>query len=93
MGTGITVTVTGLTLGGAQAGDYTLVLPTATADITPAAPSVTGITASGKVYDGTTVAALDTTGAGASGFIYGDDVELDTGGAAGAFASKDVAPA
>ena len=92
VGSGITVNVSGLTLGGAQAGDYTLTPTATTADITPAMLSVTGITASGKVYDGTTAAVLDTTGAALSGTIYGDDqVDLVTAGAVGAFASKDVA--
>ena len=54
IGTGKTVTVSGLTLSGADAGNYTLVQPTTTADITLGTLTVTGITASNKVYDGTT---------------------------------------
>ena len=57
---------------------YILVQPTATANITAATLTVTGITASDKVYDGTTDATLDTTNATLTGFVAGDDVALDT---------------
>src|SRR5262249_54559380 len=63
---------------------------TATADISAATLTVTGITAAGKVYDGTTDASLDTTGADLAGFVSGDDVTLDLSGAIGAFETKDV---
>ena len=63
VGTGKTVTVSGLSLTGADAGNYILTPPTTTANITAATLTVTGITASDKVYDGTTDATLDTTGA------------------------------
>src|SRR5207247_1218549 len=43
VGTGQTVTVTGITLSGAAASNYTLASPTATADITSAPPTVTRI--------------------------------------------------
>ncbi len=90
-GIGVTVNVTGLTLTGAQAGDYSLTPTTTTAGITPASLSVTGITADDKVYDGTTDATLDTDSAALSGTIYPDDqVALDTTGAVGTFASQDV---
>ena len=48
------MTVSGLTLSGAQAADYTLTQPTTTANITPASLSVSGITAVDKVYDAST---------------------------------------
>ena len=48
--------VAGLTISGAQASDYTLTEPTATANITPAALSITAVTNT-KSYDGTTSAA------------------------------------
>jgi hypothetical protein len=88
--TGITVNVSGLALNGAQAGDYTVTQPTTTANITPATLTVTGITASSKVYDGTTTATLDTTGASLVGVFHGDSVTLDTSGASGTFASTAV---
>ncbi len=56
VGNGITVTVAGLTIGGAQAGDYTLTQPATTANITPAPLTITAVTNT-KVYDGTTSAA------------------------------------
>ena len=57
VGTGKTVTVSGYTLSGADASNYTLVEPTGlTANITPASLAITGVTANNKVYD-TTVAA------------------------------------
>ena len=63
VGTDKTVTVSGLSLTGADAGNYVLTPPTTTANITAATLTVTGITASNKVYDGTTDATLDTTNA------------------------------
>ena len=90
VGTGITVTVAGLTISGAQAGDYTLTQPTTTANITPAALTVSGITAANKVYDASTTATLNTTGATLVGVFSGDTVNLDTAGATGTFASENV---
>ncbi len=60
VGTNRTVTVSGLTISGADASKYTLAQPAITADITPAGLLVTAITASNKVYDATTVATLNT---------------------------------
>jgi autotransporter-associated beta strand protein len=55
VGIAIPVTVTGLALGGTQAGNYTLTQPTGlTANITPAMLTVTGVTVNNKVYDTTT---------------------------------------
>jgi len=87
VGTGKTVNVSGITLGGADAGNYTLSNTTAitTADITKASLSITGLTANNKVYDGTTVATL--TGA-LTGVITGDIVSLGT--PTGTFDSKNV---
>ncbi|MFC1644147.1 GLUG motif-containing protein, partial [Candidatus Omnitrophota bacterium] len=56
--------------------------------------TVTGITCSNKTYDGTTVATAYLVGLGTAtlvGVVGDDDVELNTGSAAGAFASEDVA--
>ena len=80
-----TVTFNGLSLTGADAGNYILTLPTTTANITPAPLTVTGITASNKVYDGTTDATIDTTSATLVGVVTGDDVTLDASGATGTF--------
>ncbi len=90
VGTGITVIVSGLSLSGADAGNYSLSEPTTTADITPATLTVTGITAANKIYDGTTAAVLTTSGATLVGVVPGDTVTLDTSGATGTFATPDV---
>src|SRR5206468_6826777 len=79
------VTVSGLTLGGTAAANYTLTQPAATADITAA--TLTGsITANNKTYDGTTAATIATRTL--SGVLGSEDVSL-TGGTA-AFADKNV---
>src|SRR5262249_5244721 len=96
VGNGIAVVISGLTLGGAQAGDYTLTQPSTTANITPLVlgggntTGVTGITANSKVSDSTPKATLSTTGAILVGVLAGDTVTLNTAGASGTFASKDV---
>jgi len=89
-GTGKLVTVRGLTLLGTDAGEYTLTLPTTNADVRLASLTVTGITASDKVYDGTTAATLHTSTAALNGVISGDDVALNAAGAAGAFTDPNV---
>ncbi|MGS0744157.1 YDG domain-containing protein [Glaciimonas sp. GG7] len=82
------VTVSGYALAGANAADYTLVEPTSLlAAITPAQLNVTGLTASGKVYDGTTVAKLAGTATVAA---LAHDVVTVTGTGVGTFALKDV---
>jgi hypothetical protein len=52
--------------------------------------TVSGITASDKVYDATTAATLNTAGATLSGVLNGDKVTLNTAGATGAFADKNA---
>ena len=85
VGAGIVVTVTGYTLGGANAGNYTLTQPAGlTANITAKALTVTGPAASNKVYDGTTTATITGT---LSGVVGGDVVTLSP---AGTFASSSV---
>ena len=90
IGTGKTVTVSGLTISGADIGNYTLTQPTTTANITPKELTVTGITANNKPYDGLTSATLITTSATLSGNIVGDAVTLDTASAAGAFSDINI---
>jgi hypothetical protein len=91
VGNNITVSMTGLTIGGSQANDYTLTQPTTTANITAATLTVTGITAANKTYNGNTTAALQGLAAASLvGVVSGDTVTLQTSGAAGTFASKDV---
>ena len=82
------ITVSGLSLGGADAGNYTLTQPTLTANITPAALVITGLTANSKVYDGTTAAILAGTPT-LSGLIGSDSVTV-SGTATGVFVTKAV---
>ncbi|HEY8875918.1 MAG TPA: YDG domain-containing protein, partial [Roseateles sp.] len=90
--TGKTVNITGLSLGGADAGNYTLAssIATTTADITKAnIAAVTGITAANKVYDGNTTATLTTSGAGFTGLLGADVLTVAT--STGNFSDKNVA--
>lgn len=89
---GINVSVTGISLTGADAGKFTLSSTTAstTANITAKALTVTGIT-DNKTYDGTTAANLNTAAAALSGVVGGDTVTLDTSSAAvDVYGSKNV---
>jgi DMSO reductase anchor subunit len=84
VGTGKSVSIGALSLTGPDAGNYTPVAPVAlSADITPATLTVTGVTASNKVYDATTIATL--TGSPTVAAFGGDAVSL--GGAVQAFFS------
>ncbi|MEO8022240.1 YDG domain-containing protein, partial [Polaromonas sp.] len=88
VGNGKAVTVTGYTLGGADAGNYTVVQPTGlTANITPASLTVSGVGASNKVYDTTATATLNGTASVAA--FAGDTVTLG-GTGSGTFANKNV---
>ena len=92
VGTGKTVTVTGLSLSGADAGNYILVQPTTTAEHHPRHPDRHGHHRQ---------RARCTTAPPTrhpryhwrrhwSGVVAGDDVTLDAGGATGTFDTKDV---
>ncbi|HEY1792878.1 MAG TPA: YDG domain-containing protein [Opitutaceae bacterium] len=85
VGVGKTVAITGLTIGGADSGNYSLTQPTTTATISSADLTVSGVTASNKVYDGSTLATIGTSGAALVGVLGGDSVTLVTSGASGAF--------
>jgi hypothetical protein len=83
------VTIFGLTLSGANAGNYTLTQPQGlTANITPAGLAIiSGITANNKVYDGTTTATLSSNNVVLSGAFDGDTVSLITNGYVARFAN------
>ena len=91
VGTAKAVTITGNTISGADIGNYNLVQQTGlTADIIKADLTVTGLTTSSKVYDGTTTATLS--GTAAITALSSDIVTLG-GTASGEFATKDVGTA
>ena len=59
--------------------------------ITPASLSIINVIAQDKVYDGTTLATLDSTAASLTGVFGGDAVSLTSTSAVGTFADKNVA--
>ncbi|MGK5019241.1 YDG domain-containing protein [Janthinobacterium sp. LB2P10] len=86
VGAGKTVQLSGATLTGADAGNYFIVLPTGLlASITPASLTLAGVSATDKVYDGTTSA---TVSASVNG-VLGRDVVNVVGGS-GNFADKNA---
>jgi peptidoglycan/xylan/chitin deacetylase (PgdA/CDA1 family) len=87
------VSVSGLSLTGAQAANYKLSQPTGiTATITAKPLTVTGTTASNKIYDGTTTATVNTSSSAltAGGVISPDSVTLTKNGITGTFSDKNV---
>ncbi len=92
VGSGVAVSVSGLTLGGASAGNYTLTQPAGlTANITAAGVTIgSGITANDKVYDGSTAATLNSNSVVLLGVITGDTVSLNINRYIANFASASV---
>ncbi len=91
VGSNIAVNVSGITISGTDAGNYTFnTTAQTTANITPLAIGVTGITANNKIYDGTTQATVNTSNAAPVGVINGDIVTLQTSGATATFAGPNV---
>ena len=85
------VTISGMSLAGTAADNYTLTQPTSvTAAITAKALTVTGTTVANKVYDTTTTASITAAGS-LLGVIAGDIVTVGAGSASANFASADVA--
>lgn len=85
------VNVTGISLSGADANNYTLQNPTVTtnATITQASISaISGITATDKTYDGTTSATLVTSAANFVGKFANDSLQV--AGGSGAFADRNA---
>jgi hypothetical protein len=84
-----TVTVTGATLNDGNAGgNYTITYANnTTSTISPAALTISGITASNKVYDASADATVSTAAAFKDGLIAGDVVDVS---AAGLFADKNA---
>ena len=83
------MTASGYGLSGADAGNYVLSQPMGlTADISAALLTLTGVSAGDKVYDATTTASLS--GGMLAGVLSGDTVTLNSAGATGTFADKNV---
>ena len=79
IGTGKDVTIANITLSGADAGNYTLTQPAVPAvDITAKALTVTGVTASGWEYDGTTTT-VTLRGGALQGVVDSEDVGFSLG--------------
>jgi len=88
VGTAKNISVSGIAASGTDAGNYSYVTTaTASADVTPAAIVVSGITADNKTYDGTADATLNYASLVFSGLVSGDDLSID---ASGSFADKNV---
>ena len=85
------VSVSKIILGGEDAGNYTVSLPTdVMATISPKNVTITGATAADKVYDGTTAATVAQAGE-VTGKLEGDDVIVQAGAAQ--FAGADAGEA
>src|SRR5205823_3226380 len=85
------VTVTGVTLSGADAGNYTVSQPPGlTADITAKNLTINGAAANNKQYDGGTSATVDFTGASLAVVVSGDMVSIDSSGYSANFNNKNV---
>ncbi|WP_284343841.1 YDG domain-containing protein [Dyella mobilis] len=91
VGNGIAVTANGFSINGSAAANYSLQpISGLTANITPAQLTISGVTASDKVYDGTLADTLNTGSAALQGILSGDTVTLGTSGAAGTFSTANV---
>ncbi len=92
---GIGVTVSGLTLSGTAATNYTLTQPAGlTANITAVGVTISsGLSANNKPYDGTTTATISSNNVVLSGVLPGDaaNVRLNTNGYTANFANAGVA--
>ena len=84
------ITISGIAIGSTDAGNYSLTQPTTTASITTKTLTVTGITANNKVYNGTTVAPLDTTSAALVGVENNDVASINISSITGTFADANV---
>jgi hypothetical protein len=91
IGTGKPVTVTGVTLGGADAGNYTVSQPSGlTANITARNITISGAVAGNKVYDGNATATVSFAGASLVGTITGDVVTIDSSAYSATFNNRNV---
>jgi gliding motility-associated-like protein len=89
-GTAKPVAISGFTITGTDSGNYTLTQPAATANITAAPLTVSGVTVDNKVYDAATAADINTSASVLNGVINGDIVSLVSSGASGSFVNKNT---
>jgi trimeric autotransporter adhesin len=93
VGNGKTVTVSGLSLTGSAAGNYTLTQPTLVANVTAATLTVaSGLMGNNRVYDGSTTATISSNNVSLSGIVSGDNgnLRLSTNGYTASFATATV---
>jgi YDG domain-containing protein len=91
VGTGKTLIPAGFVYDGNSGNNYDVTFVDKTnGSITAVQLTVTGITASNKVWDGNTTATLNTSGATLNGVFAGDTVTLSVSSATGAFSSSNV---
>jgi hypothetical protein len=91
VGTGKNITVTGLAISGASAGNYQLAATSINGNIgviTPAVLTVSNVTANSKVFDATTAATLNLVNATLSGILDSDVVGVKSTGYIANFATK-----
>ena len=89
VGTGKTVTFSGLALSGADSGNYSLANQTSTADISAATLTLASSTADDKIYDGDASATISAYGA-LTGIFGSDTVSIDSTGVSASFANANV---
>ncbi|MHB1881021.1 MAG: YDG domain-containing protein, partial [Acidithiobacillus sp.] len=92
-GNNLAVTASGFSLTGTAAANYQIVDPSGlTANIAPKSVTVTGVTATSKVYDGNAVDPLNTAPAALSGVLSQDasNVTLSDASATGTFSQSNV---
>src|SRR5256712_418875 len=86
------VTVTGVVLSGADAGNYTVSQPSGlTANITAKNLTINGAVANNKQYDGNNTATVNFSSATLVGVVSGDLVSINSAGYSATFTAKTVA--
>jgi parallel beta-helix repeat protein len=89
--TATSVSFGGLSLTGAQSGNYTLTIQSpASATISPKPLTITGVVANSKTYDRTTTATFNLSSALLVGVLSPDVVNIDSSSAAGMFANANA---
>jgi hypothetical protein len=88
------VVLTGLTLEGADAGNYQITgTAGVTVNIAPRPVTLLGVSAQDRVYDGSTVVAINTGSGSILGTLAGDDLRLLASGVSGSMADKNAGTA